>query len=96
LEIGGVSSLDMADSLFYERLDIYMKIFLIVYADDTLSFSESLDEMQSMLGTDHLTCREELWFFFSFRMFYFGTTQELKCCFPKKNILIPNVAEQIF
>jgi hypothetical protein len=41
MEIAGVSSLDMADSLFYEQLDIYIKIFLILYADDTLLFSES-------------------------------------------------------
>jgi alkyl hydroperoxide reductase subunit AhpC len=39
----------MADSLFYEKLDIYMKIFLIVYADYTLLCPESLDGMQSML-----------------------------------------------
>ena len=43
LEIAGVSSLDMADSLFYEWLDIYMKIFLVLYADDALLFSESLE-----------------------------------------------------
>ena len=45
LEIAGVSSLDMVDSLFYERLDIYryMKIFLVLYADDALLFSESLE-----------------------------------------------------
>jgi hypothetical protein len=49
LEIAGVSSLDMADSLFYEQLDIYMKIFLILYADYTLLCPESLDGMQSML-----------------------------------------------
>jgi hypothetical protein len=39
----------MADSLFYEQLDIYMKIFLILYTDDTLLCPESLDGMQSML-----------------------------------------------
>ena len=49
MEIAGVSSLDMADSLFYEQLDIYMKIFLILYADYTLLCPESLDGMQSML-----------------------------------------------
>ena len=49
MEIAGVSSLDMADSLFYEQLDIYMKIFLILYADYTLLCPESLDGMRSML-----------------------------------------------
>ena len=57
LEIAGVSSLDMADSLFYERLDIYMKLFLILYADDALLFSESLDGMQSMLDEFSNYCK---------------------------------------
>ena len=59
LEIAGVSSLDMADALFYEQLDIYMKIFIILYADDTLLFSESLDGMQSML--DELSNYCKIW-----------------------------------
>ena len=59
MEIAGVSSLDMADSLFYEQLDIYIKIFLILYADDTLLFSESLDGMQSLL--DELSNYCKIW-----------------------------------
>ena len=57
MEIAGVSSLDMADSLFYEQLDIYMKIFLILYTDDTLLFSESLDGIQSMLDEFSTYCK---------------------------------------
>ena len=59
MEIAGVSSLDMADSLFHEQLDIYIKIFLILYADDTLLFSESLDGMQSLL--DELSNYCKIW-----------------------------------
>jgi len=36
LEIADVSLLDMTDSLFFMRLDIYIKIVLILYADDIL------------------------------------------------------------
>ena len=57
----GASSLDMADSLFYEQLDIYMKIILILYADDTLLFPESLDGMQSML--DELSNYCTIWIY---------------------------------
>ena len=59
MEIAGVSSLDMADSLFYEQLDIYIKIFLIVYAGYTLLCPESLDGMQSML--DELSTYCKIW-----------------------------------
>ena len=57
MEIAGVSSLDMTDSLFYEQQDIYMKIFLILYTDDTLLFSEPLDGMQSMLDEFSNYCK---------------------------------------
>ena len=46
----GVKSLDMINEVSFEVLDIYLKIFLLLYADDTVLMSENVDGMQTMLN----------------------------------------------
>jgi hypothetical protein len=50
LEDNGVESLDMINEVSFEVLDIYLKIFLLLYADDTVPMSENVDGMQTMLN----------------------------------------------
>jgi len=45
LEDNGVESLDMINEVSFEVLDIYLKIFLLLYADDTVPMSENVDGM---------------------------------------------------
>jgi hypothetical protein len=50
LEDNGVESLDMINEVSFEVLDIYLKIFLLLYADDTVLMLECVDGMQTMLN----------------------------------------------
>ena len=50
LEDNGVESLDMINEVSFEVLYIYLKIFLLLYADDTVLMSENVDGMQTMLN----------------------------------------------
>ena len=47
LEDDGVKSLDMVNEVSFEVLDIYLKIFLLLYADDTVLMSENVDGILS-------------------------------------------------
>ena len=49
LEDNGVESLAMINEVSFEVLDIYLKIFLLLYAD-TVLMSENVDGMQTMLN----------------------------------------------
>ena len=40
----------MINEVSFEVLDIYLKIFLLLYADDTVLMSENVDGMQTMLN----------------------------------------------
>jgi hypothetical protein len=50
LEDNGVESLAMINEVSFEVLAIYLKIFLLLYADDTVLMSENVDGMQTMLN----------------------------------------------
>jgi hypothetical protein len=50
LEDNGVESLYMINDVSFEILDIYLKIFLLLYADDTVLMTENVDGMQTMLN----------------------------------------------
>lgn len=50
LESLGGSPLGMIETLSVDHLQIYLKIFLLLYADDTILLSESLDGMQRILN----------------------------------------------
>jgi ketosteroid isomerase-like protein len=50
LEDNGVESLDMINEVSFEVRNIYLKIFLLFYADDTVLMSENVDGMQTMLN----------------------------------------------
>ena len=50
MEDNGVESLDMINEVSFEVLDIYLKIFLLLYADDTVLMSENVNGMQTMLN----------------------------------------------
>ena len=40
----------MINEVSFEVLDIYLKIFILLYADDTVLMSENVDGMQTMLN----------------------------------------------
>jgi hypothetical protein len=40
----------MINEVSFEVLDIYLKIFLLLYADDTVLMSENVNGMQTMLN----------------------------------------------
>jgi hypothetical protein len=44
LEDNGVESLDMINEVSFEVRNIYLKIFLLFYADDTVLMSENVDK----------------------------------------------------
>ena len=50
MEDNGVESLDMINEVSFEVRNIYLKIFLLFYADDTVLMSENVDGMQTMLN----------------------------------------------
>ena len=50
LEDNGVESLYMINDVSFEILDIYLKIFLLLYVDDTVLMTENVDGMQTMLN----------------------------------------------
>jgi hypothetical protein len=50
LEDNGVKSLDIINEVGFEVLAIYLKIFLVLFADDTVLMSENIDGMQKMLN----------------------------------------------
>ena len=50
MEDNGVESFDMMNEVSFEVLDIYLKIFLLLYAYDTVLISENVDGMQTMLN----------------------------------------------
>lgn len=43
------TGLDTLNSLSFENLNVYMKLFLLLYADDTVIFAESQQELQQIL-----------------------------------------------
>jgi hypothetical protein len=50
LEDNGVESLYIINDVSFEILDIYLKIFLLLYVDDTVLMTENVDGMQTMLN----------------------------------------------
>ena len=50
LEDNGVESLYMINEVSFEVLDIYLKIFLLLYADDTVLMKNNVDGMQKTLN----------------------------------------------
>ena len=50
MEDNGVESLDMINEVSFEVRNIYLKIFLLFFADDTVLMSENVDGMQTMLN----------------------------------------------
>jgi hypothetical protein len=50
LEDNGVESLDMINEVSFEVRNIYLKIILLFFADDTVLMSENVDGMQTMLN----------------------------------------------
>ena len=50
LEDNGVESLDIITEVSFEVLDVYLKIFFLLYADDTVLMSENVNGMQTMLN----------------------------------------------
>ena len=54
-----VSSLQTIDDLLAQHIDEFMKMFLLLYADDTLLFSETYDGMQKVLNVFNEYCK--LW-----------------------------------
>ena len=50
MEDNGVKSLDIINEVGFEVLAIYLKIFLVLFADDTVLMSENIDGMQKMLN----------------------------------------------
>jgi hypothetical protein len=59
LNIHEAPSLQTIDNLFDEYLNILMKTFLLLYADDTLLFSETYEGMQNLLNVFSDYCK--LW-----------------------------------
>jgi hypothetical protein len=59
LDIHEAPSLQTIDNLFDECLNILMKTFLLLYADDTLLFSETYEGMQNLLNVFSDYCK--LW-----------------------------------
>ena len=49
-EDNGVDSLDMINNISDDVLDSYLKLFILLYADDTVLMSESVHGMQHMLN----------------------------------------------
>ena len=43
------TGLDTLNGLSFENLNVYMKLFLLLYADDTVFFAESQQELQQIL-----------------------------------------------
>jgi hypothetical protein len=44
------TGLDTLNSLSFENINVYMKLFLLLYADDTVIFAESQQELQQILN----------------------------------------------
>ena len=49
-EDNSVESLDMINNISDDVLDTYLKILILLYADDTVLISETVDGMQHMLN----------------------------------------------
>ena len=49
LETSNIKKLEKLDNLALEPLNTYIKLFILLYADDTVIFSETLDELQMAL-----------------------------------------------
>ena len=47
------------DNLELEHLNTCIRLFILLYADDTVIFSETLDELQKALGSFEAYCK--LW-----------------------------------
>lgn len=56
LEDNNVSSLEMINDISTDILENYLKIFLLLYADDTVLVSETVEGMQNMLNVFHEYC----------------------------------------
>ena len=47
-----------SEFIFDEKLLYYLKLYILMYADDTVVLAESEDEMQKSLSTLHEYCEE--------------------------------------
>ena len=47
-----------SEFIFDEKLLYYLKLYILMYADDTVVLAESEDEMQKLLNTLHEYCEE--------------------------------------
>ena len=56
LDQNGADGLSLLGNISEEYLDIYLKIFLLLYADDRVLMSESVEGMQAMLDIFHDYC----------------------------------------
>jgi len=43
LETNNIKKLEKLDNLAFEHLNTYIRLFILLYADDTVIFSETLD-----------------------------------------------------
>ena len=59
LDIHEAPYLQTIDNLFDECINIFMKTFLLLYADDTLLFSKTYEGMQNLLNVFSDYCK--LW-----------------------------------
>ena len=53
-----ISSLHMIDEMKDNLLDVFIKLFILLYADDTVIFSETREEMQNMLDVFTDYCKQ--------------------------------------
>jgi len=59
LETNNIKKLEKLDNLALEHLNTYIRLFILLYADDTVIFSETLDELQKSLESFEAYCK--LW-----------------------------------
>ena len=53
-----ISSLQMIDEMNNNLLGVFIKLFILLYADDTVIFSETREEMQNMLDVFTDYCKQ--------------------------------------
>ena len=58
LEQKNVNGLQSVSADLDNELSVYMKIFLLLYADDTILLSASSDDLQMILNNFHEFCAE--------------------------------------
>lgn len=56
MEVAGVSSLETIEQKMSDKLSIFLKIFILLYADDTVILSETAEGMQNALDIFQQYC----------------------------------------